>query len=302
MSHWQGAIRWPSVARAGYRFAFAEATNGPRTDATYGRNRSGANAVGIAVGAFHLARPSGRTPTAVTADAVAEADHFLAVAQPRTGDLFPVLDLEHTGGLRPPALAAWTTAWLAEVQLKLGVRATIYASPSFWRAAMRDSTAFAAAGSRLWIAHWTHGRAPIVPARNWGSLGWTFWQWTDCSRVRGIRGCVDGDRFAGTSLTPALIPPPPVATTPPAIVGVAAVGQTLTASPGTWQAPKPPTFAFRWQRCDATGAACTPIAGASAQTYVVTTADVGHALVVVVTATSRGRSASAASPPTAPVA
>ena len=302
VSHWRGRIAWPRVAAAGYRFAYAEATNGARTDPLYARFRRDAPAAGLAFGAFHLARPSGATPDAVAADAVAEARHFLAVARPRTGELVPVLDLEHTGGLRPAALGAWTSAWLAEVQAELGMRAVIYASPAFWRAAMANSAAFAVSGSPLWIAHWTHARSPAVPARNWGALGWTFWQWTDCLRVPGIAGCADGDRFGGPDLTRALIPPPPVAATPPAIAGTASVGQTLTASPGTWTAPAPPTVTYRWQRCDATGGACAPIAGASGPGYTVSAADAGHTLVVVVTATSARRSAAAQSAPTAVVA
>jgi hypothetical protein len=45
---------------------------------------------------------------------------------------------------------------------------------------------------------------------------------------------------------------------------------------------------YAWQRCNANGRICTPIAGATAATYVPIAADVGHALVVVATATVGG--------------
>jgi Glycosyl hydrolases family 25 len=283
------------VQRGGYRFAFAEATNGFGVDWTYARNRAGARASGIAFGAFHMAQPGGSSRQAALADAVAEADLFVSVAQVQTGELAPVLDLERTGGLSPPALQAWANAWLNEVWLKVGVRPTIYASPSFWRRSMRDASVFAAAGSRLWIAHW-HVPAPRVPAANWGSSGWSFWQWTDCSRVPGIRGCVDGDRFRGGRIAPALMPPPPFSIQPPTIVGVPQTREVLSASPGTWQAAPAPTLSYQWQRCqDTTAQDCVPVARATTAVYTVSPRDVGSTLRVVVAATSRGRTAWAAS-------
>lgn len=296
VSRWDGRIDWARVATAGYRFAFAEATNGnTRVDPTYGRNRAGAAAAGIQFGAFHFARPGGRTAGAVAADAVAEADRFLAVAQPRSGELLPVLDLEQSGGLRPPALIAWTSAWLAEVQRKLGLRAIIYSSPHFWATAMADTPRFALAGSSLWLAHWTHASAPRVPGRNWGSSGWRFWQWTDCGHIPGTRHCIDQDRFSGTSFTPVAVSTAPLNIAPPVATGIVARGELLQATSGNWNGRRPMTFAYQWLRCDAVGADCTPIDGASTYTYTVADADAGSTLEVSVTATNRRGSASAVS-------
>ena len=91
----------------------------------------------------------------------------------------------------------WVRAWLAEVGTRLGgVHAMIYTSPSFWQTSMGDSTWFANNGySILWVAHWTSNSSPSVPASNWGGHSWTFWQWTSCTHVNGISGCVDGDRY-----------------------------------------------------------------------------------------------------------
>jgi hypothetical protein len=78
----------------------------------------------------------------------------------------------------------------------------------------------------------------------------------------------------------------PIAVSPPTVTGTAQQGQTLTATPGTWTAPDA-TFTYQWQHCDAAGANCVDIAGATTQTYAVTPADVGTTLVVVVTASNR---------------
>src|SRR5213592_4906588 len=65
--------------------------------------------------------------------------------------------------------------------------------------------------------------------------------------------------------------------TPPSISGTPRVPNPLTASTGTWQG-KNLQFAYRWLRCDSTGAACSAISGATSSTYALTTTDVGHTL------------------------
>ncbi|HYX89627.1 MAG TPA: GH25 family lysozyme [Gaiellaceae bacterium] len=302
VSHWNRVQSWRSVAAAGYGYAFVKATDGAAgVDATYWRYRAGATAAGLRVGAYHFARPAGRTRAAQAADARAEADHFAAVAQPRPGELRPVLDLEHSGGLRPGALIAWTSTWLQEVERDLHVKPAIYASPYFWRVAMADTTLFAARGHMLWLARWTRAPAPVVPGLNWAGFGWTFWQWTSCGRVPGIRGCVDLDRFNGASLTLALVGAAPSHVTLPAIAGTPQVGQSLAATTGSWRGTSPIRFTYAWERCDLLGASCIPIAGANAAAYTVTTADAGYRLTVVVTAKNRVGATPASALPTAVV-
>lgn len=77
-------------------------------------------------------------------------------------------------------------------------------------------------------------------------------------------------------------------TSPPTISGTPNEGATLTANPGTWTGVPPITYAYQWLRCDASGNSCSAIVGAASQTYMVTTADVGHALRVQVTASDAG--------------
>ena len=56
----------------------------------------------------------------------------------------------------------------------------------------------------------------------------------------------------------------PANVSPPAVSGTAVTGETLTASPGSWTGTAPLTFTYAWQRCDAGGATCAPIGGATA--------------------------------------
>lgn len=94
-------------------------------------------------------------------------------------------------------------------------------------------------------------------------------------------------------------PQAPANTAPPTISGPPQVGQRLTANPGSWTGPQPITFTYQWLRCDQFGGGCADIPGASSQTYLLTTADVGHALRVRVRAKNPFGKTSATTVPTA---
>jgi hypothetical protein len=94
----------------------------------------------------------------------------------------------------------------------------------------------------------------------------------------------------------------PVDIVAPTIVGVAQVGQGLSAAAGTWS-NAPTAFAIQWLRCEENGGACSAIAGATGTTYSPTLTDVGSTLEVsVVAANGAGSSKPAASSPTAAIA
>ena len=89
----------------------------------------------------------------------------------------------------------------------------------------------------------------------------------------------------------------PTNTQRPSISGKAVVGETLTANPGTWTGTGI-TYTYAWQRCDAAGANCAAIAGATATTYKLVAADAGRTLRVQVTAKNASGSSDATSPQT----
>jgi hypothetical protein len=69
----------------------------------------------------------------------------------------------------------------------------------------------------------------------------------------------------------------------PVISGKTEVGETLTASNGTWTGGAT-TFTYQWQRCDENGSACVNVAGATSKTYGVRSADQGNTMRALVTA------------------
>ncbi len=77
-----------------------------------------------------------------------------------------------------------------------------------------------------------------------------------------------------------------VNTAPPVITGTEREGSTLHVSDGTWTySGDRLEFDYQWKRCDALGASCVNIAGATNPNYTLQNADVGHTIKADVTAT-----------------
>jgi RHS repeat-associated protein len=79
---------------------------------------------------------------------------------------------------------------------------------------------------------------------------------------------------------------PPANTAVPAITGTAIAGQMLTASPGTWSGTTPLTYSYQWEDCNSFGQGCSFISGATSSTYLLTSSDGGHKIVVEVIASN----------------
>jgi hypothetical protein len=97
-------------------------------------------------------------------------------------------------------------------------------------------------------------------------------------RVRVTATNADGSRTVASNAT-ALVRDPgagrPVNVQLPSLSGTAAQGQTLHATPGTWNGRQPITFAFSWLRCDTAGNNCIVQTGSNDDAYVVREGDVG---------------------------
>jgi hypothetical protein len=106
-------------------------------------------------------------------------------------------------------------------------------------------------------------------------------------------GAAQATAVPTAAVMPALLPP--VNTTAPAISGIAQEGEVLTATTGSWTGTTPIQFAFQWQR------GASQIAGATAASYTVQSADVDRTLRVIVTATNIAGTVEAASASTAQI-
>jgi subtilisin family serine protease len=95
------------------------------------------------------------------------------------------------------------------------------------------------------------------------------------------------EKAATSEPTAVVVPLPPANEKPPTITGTAQQGQTLTEHNGTWS-HSPTSYSYQWLQCEALGSACLPIPGATKQTYVPTSGDVGHTIRVQEVASNAG--------------
>jgi hypothetical protein len=94
---------------------------------------------------------------------------------------------------------------------------------------------------------------------------------------------------------------PPANDGVPTISGNPTLGETLSATNGSWTGVSL-TYAYQWKRCDLSGGSCYTIRGATATMYRLVAADVGTTIRIDVTASNRNGSRTARSASTSIVA
>jgi len=179
VSHHQGAIDWETVAHEpNLVFAYLKASEGGDwRDPRFADNWQRARATGLKVGAYHFFTFC-RTP-------LEQAANFLEVAPRDSAALPPVVDVEFGGncGARPSpeALRRDLGIFVDAVAKALERRPIVYLTPEAHEGFFDGGEV----GHRLWIRSlW--GEPPA---------GWTFWQFANRARVRGIATAVDLNAF-----------------------------------------------------------------------------------------------------------
>jgi hypothetical protein len=105
------------------------------------------------------------------------------------------------------------------------------------------------------------------------------------------------------SATAAPAPPAgPSATSLPFVSGIAAAGNRLTGLSGGWTGTGAIAYRYQWFRCNAAGASCASILGATSATYELATRDVGKTLGFTVYASDATGTAAASASLVGPVA
>jgi hypothetical protein len=94
----------------------------------------------------------------------------------------------------------------------------------------------------------------------------------------------------------------PVVKALPSVVGTARAGAQITGLNGTWAGSGTIAYTYAWDRCDALGNDCSPVAGATRATYLLTSADVGKTLGLVLTGKNASGSTAANASLVGPVA
>jgi lysozyme len=189
VSHYDGAIDWPTVHAAAISFAFVKATESTDyTDPQFAGNWAAMKSAGVVRGAYHFFHPD--------VDPSAQMTFFLHTIESAgglvAGDLPPAIDFEVTNGVADATIAANLKTAILALQTATGMTPIVYTSPSFANGIL---PAGFGSTSTLWVANWQVS-CPSLPAA-W--TGWKFWQSSDSGKVPGISSAaVDLDEFDGT--------------------------------------------------------------------------------------------------------
>jgi lysozyme len=139
---------------------------------------------GLIRGAYHFGRP-GSDPTT-------QANRFVNVVKPVSGDLQLVLDIEATDGKTPSQVRSWIVTFINRVKTLTGRPGIIYTGFYFWRDSAGNGSNL---NCPLWLAAYVSNPAAYVPAA-WST--WSFWQYTSSGSVSGVSGNVDRDAWNGS--------------------------------------------------------------------------------------------------------
>ena len=121
--------------------------------------------------------------------------------------------------------------------------------------------------------------------------------------VHATSGAAAQDAFSSaTALVGAAATAGPTNTVSPAVAGTIEQSSQLTGSLGTWSGASAIAYTYNWYRCDAAGAHCLSIHGATKATYTLGAKDVGQTLGFAVHATDSSGSATAYAALVGPVA
>jgi lysozyme len=181
VSHHQRIVDWSKVATDDVAFAYIKASEGgDHRDTEYARNVDGAQAAGLAAGAYHFftfCRPG-----------VDQANNFVGALSGRSLDLPMAVDLEFVGNCsRRPSqteLAEELDGFLGIVEEHAGRPAIYYVTSEFL-----EAYGEAIPKRNLWVRSILY--EPAVP-------GWVVWQYHPAGRVSGIEGDVDLNVLSGT--------------------------------------------------------------------------------------------------------
>ena len=186
VSHHSGDVDWPTVAAAGYEFAYVKATEGvDDTDPRFEEHWKALKAHGIVRGAYHF--------YVTEDDPERQAKFFLSTVDHEDGDLVPVVDIELIGNGTTPGIADRLRRFLEIVESELGVRPMVYTMPNFWN----ENFGAGFETYPLWVAEYEVD-APRLPE---GWTDWHLWQYRGDATIAGVEKNADVSRLhPGTSL------------------------------------------------------------------------------------------------------
>jgi lysozyme len=189
VSNYQSTVYWPLVKAmhvdtVAIGFAFIKATEGLNdVDKRFAKNWLATKQVQMPRGAYHffLATKSGSK----------QANSFIKQVNLATGDLPPVVDIEHLYGVSAKNMRTRLKECLTTLEAHYHVKPIIYTYVSFYNSYLGKEFD----NYPLWVAHYLEPDKPKI------SRDWVFWQHSERGSVNGITTNVDFNVFNGDSTT-----------------------------------------------------------------------------------------------------
>ncbi len=181
ISHYVGHVSWDKVKTSHHpiEFVVVRATMGSNSlDRQYRKNWHGAKRSGYIRGAYHYYRPD--------ENSVKQFNNFSSKVKLEPGDLPPILDIEDVGRLGVDNIRKGVANWLKLAEDHYGIKPIVYTGRTFYKSNMKGYID----GYPLWIASYSK-KYKLV------GIKWTFHQFSDKVKVKGITGLVDGNDFSG---------------------------------------------------------------------------------------------------------
>lgn len=184
LSNNNGEPDWARLAQQGIKAVYLKATEGVSfVDKTFASRRQEANHHGIAVGAYHFARPD-------SSDAVTQARAFAnAVGKLGVHDLRPALDFEAPSStLNPAQMVSWARQFNQAVKKFTGTLPVFYTYSAFAEMLHADRPI----GAGFWLASYSRNDGQEHPFTvPWPWRGVVAHQFSSRCSVGGCAGLVD---------------------------------------------------------------------------------------------------------------
>lgn len=182
VSHYQGRIDWDEVRRSHHpiQYVLVRSTMGhDGRDREFRENWKEAKRKGYIRGAYHYYRPHENSQK--------QFENFISRVSLEDGDLPPILDIEEMSQYGVDNLREGITNWLKLAEAHYGVKPIVYTGRKFYSSHLKGFID----DYPLWIASYS-GKHKLR------GIDWTFHQFTERVKVKGISGTVDGNDFNGT--------------------------------------------------------------------------------------------------------
>jgi lysozyme len=185
ISHHQDEIDWQLLTKQNVGFVYIKATEGGDfKDPLFYSNWKGASKSGIPRGAYHY--------FTFCMSGIEQAANFIRTVPAEANTLPPVINFEFEGNCnnRPTkeALLKDLRAFVEQIELAYGQSPIFYVTSESYNKYLDGEIQ----GYQIWIRD-VFGYPTLSLADNW-----TFWQYADHARIKGIQGPVDLDVFNGS--------------------------------------------------------------------------------------------------------